>query len=158
MNGAANDPHQPCPGSLRPGRAAYIKSKAGGIDFHIVRVHWDSGMKSTDFTHREVIRKMLHPLLADLSQQHSDADLIVLGDFNTIGVAGGVNEAQEMAAFRQSISTEAPGFRALVPQLECSEFFERDAGCWTTSLSLMIWLSRETRQLSSQVTAAMLDG
>lgn len=128
MNGAANDPRQPCAGNLRPGRAAYVKSKVGGVDLHIVSVHWDSGTKSTDFAHREITRNRLDDLFTDLNQWRPDVDLVVLGDFNTMGVVGGVNEAQEIAVFRQSVASEVPGFRALVPQLECSEYFEEKCG------------------------------
>jgi hypothetical protein len=54
--------------------------------------------------------------------------VIVLGDFNTMGVERGVNGAQEIAVFRSSLATEVPGFRALIPKLECSEYFEGRCG------------------------------
>lgn len=41
-----------------------------------------------------------------------------------MGVVGGVSAAQEIAVLRSAVATEAPGFRVLIPQLECSEYFE----------------------------------
>jgi hypothetical protein len=78
------------------------------------------------FVHQEVARIRLVSLFSDQDQRRPDADLIVPVDFNTMSVTGGVNEAQEITAFRQSIATD--GSHASVSQLECSEYFEGRCG------------------------------
>ena len=158
MNGAASNPRQPCAGNLRPGRASYVKSRAGGIDLHIVAVHWDSGTRPRDFAHRESARDRLDSLFTDLNQRRPDADLIVLGDFNTMGVEGGVNGAQEIAVFRSSLATEVPGFRALMPKLECSEYFEGRCGLLDHIVVTRDMVEAGTAAAIVSGYCAMLDG
>ncbi len=46
-----------CAGNIRPGRYAYVKSEtAGGVDFHVASVHFDSGIGDKDYQNRLVSR------------------------------------------------------------------------------------------------------
>ena len=65
MNGAAQGEGDPCAGNLRPGRAAYVRSVAGGADFYIVAVHSDSGTQARDFDHRQAAIGRLDALRDD---------------------------------------------------------------------------------------------
>ena len=51
--------------------------------------------------HRECFRlfpdELFDDLFTDLNQRRRDADVVVLGDLNTMGVVGGVSAAQEIA-------------------------------------------------------------
>ena len=49
--------------------------------------------------------------------------MIVLGDFNTMGAEGRMGPAEEIALFDQTVGAEAPGYRVLMPALQCTEYF-----------------------------------
>jgi len=123
LNGAAAGPGAPCANNLRPGRGAYVRALDGGADFHIVAVHSDSGTSPRDFDHRQTALRRLDDLFAALGQDVPDADVIVLGDFNTMGAEGRLGPAEEIALFEQTVRTEMPGYRALLPALQCTEYF-----------------------------------
>jgi len=123
LNGAASGPSAPCANNLRPGRGAYVSALDGSADFHIVSVHSDSGTSPRDFDHRQAGLRRLDELFAALAQEVPDADVIVLGDFNTMGAEGRMGPAAEIALFDQTVRAETPGYRALMPALKCTEYF-----------------------------------
>ena len=128
MNGAAEGDGDPCAGNLRPGRAAYVRSVAGGADFHIVAVHGDSGTQARDFDHRQAAIERLDGLLERLRRRDDDGDLIVLGDFNTMGASERMGAAEEIEALKRTIADEGPGFRLLEPRLGCTEYYMGECG------------------------------
>lgn len=124
LNGAASSSDQPCAGNLRPGRSAYLTSLEGQLDTHLVVVHSDSGTSERDFDHRQEALRRLDGVFADLHARQPDSDMVVLGDFNTMGAEGRATAEEEIALLKQTVSHEAPGFRLAEPQLGCTEYFE----------------------------------
>ena len=68
---------------LRPGLFARVTSKRGGLDFQVIVMHTDSGTRDRDYQNR---LRFLDSLGEELDgRRASDADVIVLGDLNTMG-------------------------------------------------------------------------
>jgi len=68
---------------LRPGLFARVKSKRGGLDFQVIVMHTDSGTRDRDYQNRV---RFLDSLGVELGERRAaDADVIVLGDLNTMG-------------------------------------------------------------------------
>lgn len=127
MNGAAeNGNGSDCDGSLRPGRSAYA-SVAGGIDLHLVSVHLDSGVNDRDYNHRKTSIERIGTMHGALQATVSDTDVLVIGDYNTMGT-NSVAAGTEIRDFRAKVGTLATPHVALVPDLECSEYFEGKCG------------------------------
>ena len=134
MNGAAKKGDDPCVGSLRPGKAAYVKSIEGGVDFHIVSVHLDSGPNKKDYNNREKIFPRIAALYSVLQKFEEDEDVIIAGDFNTMGCKAGcvkccANETSSEAEISQvtkALSCSSPSFYLLKPNLKCSEYYKGD--------------------------------
>ena len=127
MNGAAaNGNGSDCDGSLRPGRSAYA-SVPGGVDLHLVSVHLDSGVNDRDYNHRKASIERIGAMHGALQATVSDADVLVLGDYNTMGT-NSVAAGTEILESRKKLGTLATPHVALVPDLECSEYFEGKCG------------------------------
>jgi hypothetical protein len=62
-----------------------------------------------------------------------DGDLIVLGDFNTMGNGATGSEAEELQLFTMTASVKSPGFRRLTADPPCTEYFQGRGGGWITS-------------------------
>ncbi|MCL7960342.1 MAG: endonuclease/exonuclease/phosphatase family protein, partial [marine benthic group bacterium] len=72
---------------LRPGLFARVTSKRGGLDFQVIVMHTDSGTRDRDYRNR---LRFLDSLGVELDgRRASDADVIVLGDLNTMGRLAG---------------------------------------------------------------------
>jgi len=68
---------------LRPGLFARVRSRKGGLDFQVIVMHTDSGTRDRDYQNR---LRFLDSLATELPDRfRADADIIVLGDFNTMG-------------------------------------------------------------------------
>lgn len=131
LNGAASGPgcSNACAGSLRPGRYARVESvREGGADFHVASVHLDSGRSDRDFDRRQVAIERIPFLAIDGTLiVESDRDVVLLGDFNTMGRG----EPPEVAAEREiELFDEAlePGYRRVVSEPGCSEYFRGEGG------------------------------
>lgn len=125
FNGAATAATNPCMNRLRPGRYAYVSGTNGGVDFHLVSVHSDSGTSQRDLDNRVRVLNRLdtttEPLLA------RDTDVVIAGDFNTMGASGksADDEISEMTAMLQN---ENPGFAHPAVMPACSEYFRGKGG------------------------------
>jgi endonuclease/exonuclease/phosphatase family metal-dependent hydrolase len=73
-----------CDLNLRPGFGAYLRFE-DGPDLHLVTVHLDSGVSPRDHENRRRSVQRLPALVARLREQSGDDDVLVLGDFNTMG-------------------------------------------------------------------------
>lgn len=72
---------------LRPGLYARVTSLRGGLDFQVIVMHTDSGTRDRDYRNRQ---RFLDALEAELAGRFArDADVIVLGDLNTMGRLAG---------------------------------------------------------------------
>jgi endonuclease/exonuclease/phosphatase family metal-dependent hydrolase len=81
---ALNPGKSACDRSLRPGLGAYARF-GSGPDLHLVALHLDSGVTARDFGHRVLSVDALERVLPQLARTDADPDLLVLGDFNTMG-------------------------------------------------------------------------
>lgn len=103
LNGASTGPRQPCAGNLRPGYHAHVRTVApGGPSFHAVTVHLDPGRADADLNRRRTSLARIGEAVAPM--RATDADVIVLGDFNTIGTDAGVTAAQEIAEMTTTVA------------------------------------------------------
>jgi endonuclease/exonuclease/phosphatase family metal-dependent hydrolase len=105
-----------------------VRSKQGGADFHLTVVHLDSGTKQRDFDHRVAAIQRIDDLFQTLQATQSDADLIVLGDFNTMGASGVASPEAEIESFLQEVTGLTPPMTALIPSLACTECFGGSCG------------------------------
>lgn len=124
-NGAATGPAQPCAGNLRPGYHARVRTVApGGPSFHTITVHLDSGRGAGDFSHRQTSLARIGDAVAPI--RATDADVLILGDFNTMGTDGGATAAQEIAAMTTTVA--GAQFDRLPVSHQCTEYFNGEGG------------------------------
>ncbi len=72
---------------LRPGLFARVTSLRGGLDFQVIVMHTDSGTRDRDYQNR---LRFLDSLDVELVERRAlDADVVVLGDLNTMGRLAG---------------------------------------------------------------------
>lgn len=128
LNGAATGPTgSACAGNLRPGRYASANTPIG-VDVHLLSVHFDSGRTSRDYDHRRQATQRIGQIrVGNTPILERDRDVLVLGDFNTMGRQDGppVSAQEELAVFDQELT---PGFRRLPMTPNCTEYFEGKAG------------------------------
>lgn len=117
----------PCAAHLRPGRYARLESRRdGGADLHLLSVHLDSGRRDLDFGRRRAaIGELPHLEIGGrpLTEIDGDNDVLVLGDWNTMGKGPpmAVSADEEIVIFDEEL---APAFRRLPPAGPgCSEYF-----------------------------------
>ena len=82
---AGLNPHgDACKDNLRPGLGVYLKFP-GGLDLSFVSVHAKSGPERRSIDLRELSLRGLDGARVELAKSHADPDLLVAGDFNTMG-------------------------------------------------------------------------
>jgi len=127
LNGAS-DGGDACSANLRPGRYARVAAVGAGVDFHLFSVHFDSGREQRDFDNRRTAASRIPALqLEGRSILDSDPDVIVAGDFNTMGRDGspGVSASEEIILMDEEL---APGFKRLPMDPPCTEYYRDSAG------------------------------
>ena len=127
FNAKAESSQNPCTYGLRPGYYAYVKSREpNGADFHLISVHLKSGPTVFALEERQKalnrIDKAVAPLLAH------DQDVVILGDFNTMGAGDRQSQTAELKYLRRFVAKEKPGFSDLPIQPQCSHYFRGHAG------------------------------
>ncbi len=134
--------------NLRPALAVTLKDRNGGLDLLVISVHFAAtpagyGSRLTQYHNLSV---WLH----QWTQEHGEADVIVMGDFNTTGPPGGSIEDELIAT--DDILGEA-GLRRLPNATGCSEYWEgqeeRD-GVQVASLLDQVYV-RSMEELDSSV-------
>lgn len=113
-----------CPGVLRPGLSGYVKSLRGKADFHVVGVHLDSGKEARDYGNRQSALASFGPLKKTLAATAADTDVVIMGDFNTMGGAG-ISATDERARLPQTVREQ--GYRLTSESVACTEYY-RDRG------------------------------
>ena len=125
FNAKANANGSPCASSRRPGLFASATGEGTTpVDFSIVSVHLKSGTKNTDLESREASLERIDEALSRFTQ--ADGDLILLGDFNTMGTAS-VDPKTEIENLEQIAQKELQlRHPDIAPQ--CTEYFRGNGG------------------------------
>lgn len=125
--GALNPAGSACASGLRPGLGAHVRF-ADGQDANVVVLHLDSGQTARDFDHRAESVRAFEAALAPLRAR--DPDVIVLGDYNTMGC----DRCQPQVSVEQEVATldallASAALKRVVPQSNaCSHYYRRRAG------------------------------
>lgn len=123
--GSLNPAGAGCVGHLRPGLGAYFRFP-GGLDAHVVNVHLKSGPKQRSYDLR---RRSVAGLVTAYRERQgvaADADVLVAGDFNTMGCRDckpALDPRQELAALDADLSALTPPMRRLEATPGCSEYY-----------------------------------
>jgi endonuclease/exonuclease/phosphatase family metal-dependent hydrolase len=127
LNGAATNPTiNACTGNLRPGRYVLAKTPTG-VDFHLHSVHFDAGRAGRDYDHRRQATQRISQIrVGNTPILDLDRDVLVLGDYNTMGRdAPPVSAQEELTVFNGDL---APRFRRLAMTPHWTEYFEGKGG------------------------------
>jgi len=128
LNAKAENRSNPCTYGLRPGQYARVQSRtANGADFHLIAVHLKSGPTVFDVEERHKALNRIDQAIAPYLKQ--DQDVIILGDFNTMGAGDWHSRDYEIKNLRRHLEKEEPGFTDLEPRPQCSHYF-RGRGGW----------------------------
>ncbi|MDX2348645.1 MAG: endonuclease/exonuclease/phosphatase family protein [Nitrospirota bacterium] len=127
FNSKATSARNPCTSGLRPGQYAFVQSRQkNGADFHLIAVHLKSGPTVFAVEQRQKafnrIDKAVAPLLG------KDHDVVILGDFNTMGAGDRQSQLSELKYLRRFVAKEKPGFTDLPVHLQCSQYFRGRGG------------------------------
>jgi endonuclease/exonuclease/phosphatase family metal-dependent hydrolase len=128
FNAKAESANNACTYGLRPGQYAWVQSRQSkGADFHLIALHLKSGptVFAVEDRHNALNRidQAIAPLLA------RDRDVVILGDFNTMGAGDWQSRDSELKTLRRKVAKEQPGFSDLDLEPQCSHYF-RGRGGW----------------------------
>lgn len=115
-----------CEGRLRPGFGASVRH-VSGLDFEVVVLHLKSGTRADDYKLRRRSLSGLGQLLGRRTQAASEQDVLVLGDWNSMGCdacAPRASAADERAVLAAELS--ASGLRLL--SAGCTEYYRGKPG------------------------------
>lgn len=128
FNSKAENGSTPCTYGLRPGQYARVQSRtAGGVDFHLIALHLKSGPTVFDVEERHKALNRIDQAIEPFLEQ--DQDVVILGDFNTMGAGDWHSRDYEIKNLRRHLEKEGPGFKDLEPNPRCSHYF-RGRGGW----------------------------
>lgn len=136
-----------CAGYMRPGLGVALRF-ASGFDAWLVVVHLDSGTDDRAFERRARAYETFAGLQRELSRAHGDRDVIVLGDFNTMGNDRGVRGLDEVAALERVL--DGASFRRLWLEPGCTE-----VGAGRVSMLDHIVVSSSTEELAPSSRASV---
>lgn len=118
-----------CASQLRPGLNAYLRPERGS-DLHLLIVHLDSGVHRRDRDNRLESIERLGRVLPAILERPADRDVLVLGDFNTMGCSQCEPRQDARAELEQvqaELSTRAVGLERVAPDHDCTEYYRRNA-------------------------------
>ncbi|MDX2051341.1 MAG: endonuclease/exonuclease/phosphatase family protein [Polyangiaceae bacterium] len=114
-----------CEGRLRTGFGGYVKI-AGGPDLSLLSVHLKSGPDQRSYTLRRRSLAGMKDVFANANAAQPDGDVLVLGDFNTMGCedcAPLITGADEREVLAGELGALVPRFHRLPTDLSCSEYY-----------------------------------
>lgn len=117
----------PCSGDLRPALGAYLRSRAGGFDAHVLTVHLDSGKKLRDIKNRRAQWQALGVVSAQRQALVADSDLLVLGDFNVMG-SEQVSADDELAQLTNALRALPTPLVAPAATAACTHYYKGKPG------------------------------
>jgi len=128
FNAKAQSATNACTYGLRPGQYARVQSRTtNGVDFHLIAVHLKSGPTVFDVEERHKALNRIDQAIAPYLKQ--DQDVVIIGDFNTMGAGDWSSRDYEIKNLRRHLEKEKPGFTDLEPRPQCSHYF-RGRGGW----------------------------
>ncbi len=128
MLGSLNPYGDACKNNLRPGFSGYFVFP-GGLDAHVVSVHFKSGSKRRSFDLRQRSVDQLPMAYRELQAVVADTDVVVAGDFNTMGCPTcSPKELAPLELFSKKLGALDVRFRRVTPNLECSEYYRGTGG------------------------------
>ena len=127
FNSKATSARNPCTSGLRPGQYAFVQSRQkDGADFHLIAVHLKSGPTVFAVEQRQKAFNRIDKAVAPLLKQ--DRDVVILGDFNTMGAGDRHSQRSELKYLRRFVAKEKPGFTDLTVHPQCSHYFRGHSG------------------------------
>lgn len=127
FNVKAQSDSQPCEGGLRPGHYAYVQSvHQPGADFHVIALHLKSGPTVFALEDRQKALNRLDKTVKPFLKK--DKDVVILGDFNTMGAGDNASRKAELKYVRRMVSKEMPGFQDIQLTPQCSHYFRGRPG------------------------------
>ena len=149
LNGKAKSAQNPCEGGRRPGHYARVQSThQAGVDFHVIGLHLKSGPTVAAVGERHAALNRIDTAVARFLEE--DRDVMILGDFNTMGAGDYHSQRAELKYLRRMVAKETPGFDDLAPEPRCSHYF-RGRGDWLDHV-LVAQDMAEVRTRSARVT------
>ncbi|MDE0144554.1 MAG: endonuclease/exonuclease/phosphatase family protein [Nitrospira sp.] len=149
LNSKATSAQNPCKGGLRPGHYARVRSKRQpGADFHVIGLHLKSGPTVAAVEARHAALNRIDTAVARFLEE--DRDVMILGDFNTMGAGDRHSRRSELKYLKRMVAKESPGFHDLAPEPRCSHYF-RGRGNWLDHV-LVARDMTEIRARSARVT------
>ena len=127
---ALNPGRGACDRSLRPGLAAHARFADGSAAL-LIAVHLDSGVTPRDHDNRRRSVERLRAALLALQPRERPRDVIVLGDFNTMGCRDcvpAVHADDELAAFDAALSRQQLKRLTVAAGAGCSQYYRGHAG------------------------------
>ena len=125
---ALNPSSTACGSNLRPGFGTYFKWP-GGPSTHVVAAHLDSGTEERDYTHRVASWQRMAEAWDELQSRTADSDVVILGDFNTMGCHGrkgcepAVSPEDELRRMDTVLRSLRAPFRRLPIDGPCTEYY-----------------------------------
>ena len=152
--GDVNPRGSACADQLRPALGVAL-TFPGGLDLQAITVHLKSGVTQRDVDLRRRSWEALTYVMAAVARQSQDPDVLVMGDFNSMGCRSCNepygNESELAELDRQLHSGDLPARRVGAEQ-PCSHYFQKQPG----SLDHVV-VTQATRELPPS-TRAKIDG
>lgn len=127
FNAKATNGSNACKNNRRPGHYALAKSASeSGADFHIITVHLKSGTQQASMESRKTSLQHIDQSVSQFLQ--ADQDIVILGDFNTMGVMNGTSAQVEISELTSTVAAENPGFTHLDIEPSCTEYYAGHGG------------------------------
>lgn len=127
FNAKAENGSNSCTYGLRPGQYARVQSRTtNGVDFHVIAVHLKSGPTVFALEERQKAFNRIDKAVAPFLKQ--DQDVMILGDFNTMGAGDRQSQLSELKYLRRFVAKEKPGFTDLEVHPQCSQYFRGIGG------------------------------
>jgi endonuclease/exonuclease/phosphatase family metal-dependent hydrolase len=127
LHAAINPTGDACAQQLRPGFGVRLRF-SGGLDLHAVAVHLKSGVTARDLEQRQTSVDGLERVVRAVTTRSGDADVLVAGDFNTMGCrdcAEWTRSAKEAGWLDTRLKAFRPEVRRVPSDLGCSHYYQR---------------------------------
>lgn len=126
-HGSLNPNGEACAGQLRPGLGVRLRFR-GGLDLHAIAIHFKSGTTARDIGLRQVSFDALEGVIANVAKTSGDSDVLIAGDFNTMGCRECIDvnrSGAESSWLDTRLKAFRPEVRRVPNDLGCSTYYQR---------------------------------